>query len=99
VPGNARAGSRRLQSHINVVTASDAVEAVTAKGVDIAKTTETADAAKAGLHAAADATAKAVPIVQDVANLVLDAARSRAASLLSAAKDGLETLIPKSSPG
>jgi hypothetical protein len=78
-----------------IVTASDALEVVTAKGMDVAKTAaiETADAAKAGLHAAADATAKAVPIVQDVATAALDAARSRAGSLFSAAKDGLEAIF------
>jgi hypothetical protein len=71
-----------------IVTASDATAAVAAKGVAISKTAaiEAADATKVGLQTAADATVKAVRVVQDVANVALDAARSGAVSLLAGAK-------------
>jgi Lecithin retinol acyltransferase len=77
-----------------IVTTSDTAVAV-AKGVTISKTVaiKAANAATVGLQTAADATAKAVPVVQDVANVALDAARSSAISLLSGAKSGLETVI------
>jgi Lecithin retinol acyltransferase len=84
-----------------IVTASDTAAAVAAKGVAISKTAaiEAADATKVGLQTAADAIAKAVPVVQDVANVALDDAQSGAVSLLAGAKGGLETVIHKVEKG
>jgi hypothetical protein len=68
-----------------IVTVSDTAAAVAARGGDIAKTVaiEVTDATKAGLQTAADAGARAMPVVQDAANVALDAVRSGAVSLLS----------------
>jgi Lecithin retinol acyltransferase len=88
-----------------IVTVSDTTAAVAAKVADTAKTAaiaaapvvqdvalKAADAAKAGLQIVADATTKAVPVAQDTVNGAFDDARSGAVSLISAAKDSLETV-------